>query len=993
MYNPIQNDNYNEWIELYNPTNQSINITGWTISDNYAEDFLEADLVNGNGTTIIPPYGFAVIADQGTEIYKNYVIPNETIKLCVDDKSIGNGLGNNGDKLILKNNLNITIDTVEYGIDYADIPGIPAEILDEGCSLSRHNYVDSNDTKDDFYEGIIPTPGSINRFIQTGETEIETMEDSFLIRRNEEKNIPLFVKNTGKYVDNITLKIVGFSPGWHASFSEEEILLKPGETKKVILKIIQFDEYCSLQGEIKIKALSEKIYSVSGEITLDFELLGPDLCIREIKFYNENKINSSVFGQGEIIRIKAFFKNLGNENATGTGVCFYYDRLDSDHLIGCKNYDSIGRYQKYPSVLWDTQDIKPGVHRVFVYADPDDCVDETREDNNVLSFQVNVLDTFPNSTGRSIVFSEVYYHSHPGLYNEYIKIYNPSAESLDLSGWYITNQPWKSKTDQNRIVFPNGSLIPSGSYLRISENASSLYWETGENPDFEYNVDSNLSIPQMNKSKKFIMSNNGGMIALKDCFNHTVDVVCYGYLNYTVKEWNDSFIPCVGEGVILRRNIGFDDLPFDTNTSLDWVNPRITSIGQSDLEYCKKSYNGVVKTFVSPDCSYSCVVKELRNAKKCIYLNVYEFTNGFLCDELINALLRNVTVNLYLEGSPVGGITDEEKFILRRVHNYGGNIRFISGDRSNHVYRRYSFNHAKYLVIDNMTVIVESCNWAGTGIPRDPSFGNREWGVIIRNEEVAGYFLNVFLDDWDMNRCDTYCFDDMNLVFHQDYTLEEKTCFGIYEPQFESETYTGNFTIVPIFSPDTSQRAIIDMIDSAKDSIFVEQLYIYKNWADCVNPFVKQLVCKSEEGVDVKVILNFNPFYNDTNKKCNLTKNFLEKHGVEVKYVYTNWSVFTNVHNKGLIVDNKSVMISSINWNENSVVNNREAGVIIENPEIACFYADVFLYDWNLKEPVEVTCEDEITPIEENENTIYIVVLFTMTFIVIARDWRKRKWT
>jgi phosphatidylserine/phosphatidylglycerophosphate/cardiolipin synthase-like enzyme len=346
---------------------------------------------------------------------------------------------------------------------------------------------------------------------------------------------------------------------------------------------------------------------------------------------------------------------------------------------------------------------------------------------------------------------------------------------------------------------------------------------------------------------------------------------------------------------------------------------------------------------VSHYCIYSCVVKEFRIAKKCIYLNVYEFTNGFLCDELINALLRNVTVNLYLEGSPVGGITDEEKFILRRVHNYGGNIRFISGDRSNHVYRRYSFNHAKYLVIDNMTVIVESCNWAGTGIPRDPSFGNREWGVIIRNEEVAGYFLNVFLDDWDMNRCDTYCFDDMNLVFHQDYTLEEKTCFGIYEPQFESETYTGNFTIVPIFSPDTSQRAIIDMIDSAKDSIFVEQLYIYKNWADCVNPFVKQLVCKSEEGVDVKVILNFNPFYNDTNKKCNLTKNFLEKHGVEVKYVYTNWSVFTNVHNKGLIVDNKSVMISSINWNENSVVNNREAGVIIENPEIACFYADVYI--------------------------------------------------
>ena len=54
MYDPEPNDNYNEWIELYNPTNQSINVSDWTITDNSAEDFLEGNFDHGNGTTIIP---------------------------------------------------------------------------------------------------------------------------------------------------------------------------------------------------------------------------------------------------------------------------------------------------------------------------------------------------------------------------------------------------------------------------------------------------------------------------------------------------------------------------------------------------------------------------------------------------------------------------------------------------------------------------------------------------------------------------------------------------------------------------------------------------------------------------------------------------------------------------------------------------------------------------------------------------------------------------
>ncbi|UCF49784.1 MAG: hypothetical protein JSU91_08545, partial [Thermoplasmatales archaeon] len=380
------------------------------------------------------------------------------------------------------------------------------------------------------------------------------------------------------------------------------------------------------------------------------------------------------------------------------------------------------------------------------------------------------------------------------------------------------------------------------------------------------------------------------------------------------------------------------------------------------------------------------------SANESIYLNIYEFTDPFLCDELISAILRNVSVNIFLEGSPIGGISDEEKYILNRIANYGGDIRFIVNDQENDVYSRYIFNHGKYLIIDNKIVIVESCNWAKTGVPKNPTYGNREWGIIVNNTDIAQYFLDVFIDDWNTNRCDICTFEEMNLSISPDFYMDESYYWGFYEPQFESQTFKGNYSIMPILSPDTSNKAICNMIESSKESIYIEQLYIYKNWSKCINPFVKKLVNKAKKGVDVKVILNYNPNYEGTNKRLIITKQFFEENGIDVKFIYTNWSVFSNIHNKGMIVDNRSVLISSINWNENSVTRNREVGLIIDNFEVAKYYKNIFFYDWNLTVPN--TQKQKIETVQEDyKNTIYIITIYTMTFALIARDWRKRQWT
>ena len=139
--------------------------------------------------------------------------------------------------------------------------------------------------------------------------------------------------------------------------------------------------------------------------------------------------------------------------------------------------------------------------------------------------------------------------------------------------------------------------------------------------------------------------------------------------------------------------------------------------------------------------------------------------------------------------------------------------------------------------------------------------------------------------------------------------------------------------------------------------------------------------------------MNYNPVYFNTNEKINKTKKFFLDNDVLVKFIYTNWSIFTNLHNKGVIVDNRSVLISSINWNQNSFLNNREAGIIVYNENISRYYAKVFFYDWNLKENKYNQSLNDNVIVKNDENTIYIVVIFTFTFAVVIQDWRKRKWT
>ena len=615
MYNPEQNDNYNEWIELYNPTNQSINISGWSIIDNSGEDFIEPDFDHGNGTMKIPSYSYAIITDHGTKAYENFTISNTTISLYVDDKSIGNGLGNNGDKLILKNNLNQTVDSVEWIINYSDIPGSPAKQVPEKLTLSR--YKTNGDSKRCFYEGI-PTPGSKNIILKRGKIELSVEQTSFLMKRNGTKDVILNIKNLGDFSDNVTLEAANITSGWKIDFEKNNVTLLSNETQNIIIRITPCQNNTCRYGNIMISAVSGIEKNETHIVTLFFEVLGSDLWVKKIKAYDEDKVEKNVFKQGNIIRVKGFLKNLGKEDVSDVFVDFYYDTLDEKHFIGYKHYGSIGRYQKYPSILWDTMNIEPGWHTVFVVADKNNMIVEFDENNNVLGLNIKITETTPSSVEKQVLVSEFYYYNRPGVENEYIKIYNPTSRDIDISRWYLTNNPFVCKLDQNKIVFPDGSILKTKSFLVVTQNATAYRWETGRKPDFEYRVDSDENVPQMFSYKSFVLSNDKEVFTLKNKYNHTIDTVSYGSVNKQVIGWKGKSIDPVDEGVVLKRVLNNNNSPVDTDTYKDWMSKRVYYIGQSDFKFKKISFNGEIEVFVSPDSSFNIIVSEIRNARKSI---------------------------------------------------------------------------------------------------------------------------------------------------------------------------------------------------------------------------------------------------------------------------------------------------------------------------------------------------------------------------------------
>ena len=95
------------------------------------------------------------------------------------------------------------------------------------------------------------------------------------------------------------------------------------------------------------------------------------------------------------------------------------------------------------------------------------------------------------------------------------------------------------------------------------------------------------------------------------------------------------------------------------------------------------------------------------------------------------------------------------------------------------------------------------------------------------------------------------------------------------------------------------------------------------------------MAARNEAGVDVRIILS--------QWQNSQWMERLQAAGIDTRLV----RIQQGVHNKGFVVDHQRVVISSQNWSGAGVLQNRDAGIIIDNPTIARYFEEIFVHDWD----------------------------------------------
>jgi len=151
MFNPSSDENQDEFIEIFNNTNNQIDLTGWSIADNSENDLLIKYFGFDNLT--LKPQHYCVIMDSSyylnSTAYEE-IIPDSVLRVMINDGSIGQyGLSNTYNETVkLFNPLSELVDSCTYNY-----------LQSEGFSYERYSIVSDDWTKSIVFKG---TPGFKN---------------------------------------------------------------------------------------------------------------------------------------------------------------------------------------------------------------------------------------------------------------------------------------------------------------------------------------------------------------------------------------------------------------------------------------------------------------------------------------------------------------------------------------------------------------------------------------------------------------------------------------------------------------------------------------------------------------------------------------------------------------------------------------------------------------------------------------------------------------
>jgi hypothetical protein len=357
----------------------------------------------------------------------------------------------------------------------------------------------------------------------------------------------------------------------------------------------------------------------------------------------------------------------------------------------------------------------------------------------------------------------------------------------------------------------------------------------------------------------------------------------------------------------------------------------------------------------SPDSGWPTLKTFLGATNEKLSVSMYDFTSAHILAE-VETITTDKDLKLTLDHpakNPTADQTDEETVAALTKSDGTRLTQAWALERMDPLAADWIFPtayHIKVAVRDSSSMWLSSGNWNNSNQPDiDPvnnpadaaaaRDGDRDWHVVVDHPTLASTFEAFVLNDLEV--ASQHDATPKSEALLPAATLPQATT-PPFQQFFAAQTITDQMTITPLLTPDAGvyAPAVQKLIASARTSLHMQFQYIElptkasatsKAFVDLVDA----VIARQKGGVDVRIIMSEYE-----------TSGYLEQLQTAGLDVATSVKIQNNVHNKGIVVDGTSVLVSSQNWSTDGTLYNRDAGVIIENAQVAAYFEQLFEHDW-----------------------------------------------
>lgn len=293
-----------------------------------------------------------------------------------------------------------------------------------------------------------------------------------------------------------------------------------------------------------------------------------------------------------------------------------------------------------------------------------------------------------------------------------------------------------------------------------------------------------------------------------------------------------------------------------------------------------------------PDSGHDRIIQVLDAAKSSIDLEIYQLQERDVVGALKDAAGRGVRVRVMLEPKTVGS----QNFSAVAAELKSAQVEVKTTPKAFDSNR--NVDHAKFCIVDGKELLFGTGNWvrSGLGGVTEGPYQNRDFWVEDARATSVKKAQSLFDADYAEKSSASIDFGDL------------------------------------VVTPDNALESITGLIDGAK-----KRLFVYNQSLDDAD-LVARLIAAKKRGVDVQVLLGYQPSFGAPSKTATSLKT-LQAAGIRASFLKSHY-----LHGKAIVADDRAY-VGSQNFTNGGLRTNRELGEILGDAAAVKLVATTFAAD------------------------------------------------